>query len=427
MMEKINTKDIKNYRILVLAVHNNLLMTYYELAEQLKLKIDSIDYVGNSVYQIYQKQIDQGTNMVVQVNEQNTMINVMQKKVLELQRIIPYGYDTVINTILDHTNDKITKADEAFHQLRDKPLIQPRFVDYHHDFYQEEGMPASTKQEELLHEITNSLQYLVNNIMRVVDYYVSKKPDAKLQTIYLTGMGAKLNGIEKLFANEIGIEVKILDVLQGVTFVQPINIENYAPSDFIACAGATIEPVGMQPAKYAIRETYKNNLVAVVTISSLAILTSLLLWFISDRAVKEAEEEKERLLAQITEMESIDTIYTDNLRISEELETIKGLEDLSYSSNEALVSLITEMELKLPSNVIIHSMTAGASGIVMNITADSKETAAMTLMQLKTISNLSEVTTSGISEQMDEYGVTEINFSVLAMYSIPEQDGGEIN
>jgi cell division protein FtsX len=181
----------------------------------------------------------------------------------------------------------------------------------------------------------------------------------------------------------------------------------------------------MQPAKYAIRETYKNNLVAVATISSLAILTSLLLWFISDRAVKDAEEEKVRLLAQITEMESIDTIYTDHLRISEELETIKGLETLSYSSNEALVSLITEMELKLPSKVIVHSMTAGASGIVLNITADSKETAAMTLMQLKTISYLTDVTTTGISEQMDEYGVTEISFSVLAMYSIPEQDGGE--
>lgn len=420
IMEKIITKEVKNYRLLVLAVHNNLLTNYYELAERLKLKVDSIDYVGNSVYQVYQKLITQGTNMIVQINEQNTMVNVLQKNVLELQRIIPYGFDTAINSILDQPYYKINKAEEAFILLRDKPLIRPRFAGIEQQ-YEEEEILTITQSEEPVEEITNSLRHLVNNILRVVDYYSSKNQNNKIKTIFITGLGAKLNGLEQLLANEIGIEVKVIGQLHGVTFTQPITIENFSESDFIACAGATIAPVGMIPSKYAIRETQKSNLVSVATITSLAAVTTILLWLLSNNAVNDAEKEKAVLSSQIMAMESIDAIYSENLRMIEELTTIKSLEDLCYSNNEVLVPLIKELELKLPSNVIVHSMTAGASGVVMNLSANSKESAAMTLIQLKSIGYLTEVTTAGINDQKDEYGISEVSFSVIATYAKPDQ------
>ena len=417
MMEKINTKEVKNYRLLVLAVHNNLLMTYYELAERLKLKIDSIDYIGNSVFQIFQGQVVQGTNIVVQMNEQNTMVNVMQKKVLELQRIIPYGYDATINTMLDNPNYKLTKAEDAFQRLKENVLIRSHFS---------HGNQGNDQEPGDYDELTQALQPLVNNILRVIDYYTSKKPDVHIQTVYLTGMGAKLKGIDQLVSNELGIEAKVIETFHGITFTRPIKTLDYSQSDFLACAGATIAPVGMRPVKYAIRETHKNNLVSVVTIVSLVVLTSVLLWFLSDQQVKEAEAEKARLSAQIASMESIDIIYTENQKISVELNTIQGLEQICYSNNEILVPLITELEQKLPSTVIVHSMTAGETGIVLNVTANSKETAAMTMMQLKTIPYITNVTTTGISDQKNEAGMSVVSFSIMAAYAAPEQSKEEV-
>jgi len=418
IMERIHTKELRNYRLLVLAVHNNLLMTYYELAERLKLKVESIDYVGNSVFQICQKQVTNDTSLMIQVNEQNTMVNVIHKNVLELQRVIPYGYRSAVNSILEIPYFKINKEEDAFQELLNKELLLSHFAEK--DKYQTEAEEVDN-QNGAVKEVTESLRYLVNNIIRVAEYYTSKKPDSKIQHMCLIGMGSKLKGIEQLLSNEIGVEVKVIDILHGVSFVHPIDIEHYSQSDFIACAGATIAPMGMIPMKYTIRESRKNNLVSVLTISSLAILTSLLLWFMSNRAVEDANHRIDELKAQISSMESIDVIYTENLVIKEKLAAIQTLEDICRSKNEQLVSLINEMEQKLPSEAVIHSMTAGESGLTMNITVDTKETAAMTLIQLKTIEGLTDVTTSGISETEDEYGGTEVSFSVLASYNLPTQ------
>jgi type IV pilus assembly protein PilM len=420
LLEKVNTKEVKQYRLLVLAAHNNLLTTYVELAESLKLRVESIDYLGNSVYHVLQKQVAHDISMVVQINEQNTLITVLKKEVMELQRIIPYGYDAVLHTLIDHPFYHIDKEAEAFRLLMDKPLINPQFNrgGVQNDIASTEN-PQEGNLIEPVGEITESLRYLVNNVLRVSDYYSTKNRDVRISTIYLMGMGAKFLGIEQIFSNETGIRTESINTLHGVTFAKNLLAENFSQSDFMSCVGASIAPVGMLPIKYTQNVVNKNNIVSVTVISSMAIFTSIVLLVISNQLIKNAEVEKARLTDTITSMESINTVYSENLSLKEELAAIHQIDADCYSNNEQLVELITELELKLPSNVTVHSFHVTATDLLMDITADSKETAAMTLKQLKTIGFLTNVNTAGISEQVDEYGEVQVKFSVSASYSLP--------
>ncbi|MGB4661790.1 MAG: pilus assembly protein PilM [Mobilitalea sp.] len=421
LLEKMNTKELQQYRLMVLAVHNNLLNTYFELADYLKLRVESIDYIGNSIYHILKKQVSAELNMVVQINEQNTLINVLKKGSLEMQRIIPYGYESVINTMLHHSYYKFEKDSEAFTLLRDNLLINPQFMKSQYGEYSipTEEQSVEVKREDPVEEITESLHYLVNNVLRVADYYSARNNNAKIGKIYLVGMGAKFQGIEQLFANETGMEAEIINQLRNVTFLQQTTEENFNQSDYMACIGAAIAPIGMIPVKFTQSAEKKNNIVSVTVISSLAILTSIILIATSNQMLKSAEAEKVKLTQEITSLESIDLVYSDHQKLVEEQATILNLDGYCYNFNEEFVSLLNEMELKLPSSATIHSMTTTDSSIVLNITVNSKEAAAMTLIQLKSVEYLTNVNTSGIAEVVDEYGISEVSFSVMADYYLP--------
>lgn len=96
-------------------------------------------------------------------------------------------------------------------------------------------------------EVTNTIQYIMNNVNRVLDYYMSRNSDKRINAIYLIGVGSKFKGIEILMSNETGFDVKKVDTLFGVTFNKGINTFSITQADYMAAIGATMSPVGFVP------------------------------------------------------------------------------------------------------------------------------------------------------------------------------------
>jgi len=231
--------------------------------------------------------------------------------------------------------------------------------------------------------------------------------------------------LERLFANEIGIDSKTILSFSGITFANAEVAALFAKYDFISTAGASIAPIGMVPMKYMENVTRKNDMVAVITISSLVALTSLVLWIISSQQLYDAQREKTRLTKEINNMDSINGIYSENLELKGKNTGLDTLKILCFSSNENLLPLITQLEEKLPSDVTVHSISATGNEVLMNFTADSKEIAAMTLSQIKKIDIITSVKTAGIAQEKDDIGVNTISFSVSANYVMPKQNTEE--
>ncbi len=382
ILEKVNTKEDKHYRLLVLAAHNNLISTYYELASQLNLHVMNIDYTGNSVYQVLRKQLPEGIHMVVQINTSNSLINVLKNGGLELQRTIPYGFMPV------SSNDR--------------------------------------KEEDLQEETTQNLNYLINNIIRVSDYYINRNPDNKIQTIYITGMGAKHQVIEKLLSKELGINIMILDKLSCADFLMKLLNEAITESDYIACVGAVINPVGLIPKNYSEKVQIKNDIRAVAIITSLAIVTSIILAVISGNLLKDAKKDKVELTNEINDMKDIEQIYSSYMNAKEELSSIQKIDASCVKNTGNLIQLFAEMEKKLPQQATIHSYKATDADIIMDFTTDSFETAAMVMKQLKTIDLITEVSSSEVTKQSDEQGKIQVSFSVSAAFrNSIQKDQGE--
>lgn len=64
-------------------------------------------------------------------------------------------------------------------------------------------------------EVTESLRYMIGNISRIMDYYISRHTDATFETIDCCGLGAQVQGLMELLTNELGQPVKVLEKVEN--------------------------------------------------------------------------------------------------------------------------------------------------------------------------------------------------------------------
>ena len=100
-MEQIGAGKEKQLRVLVLAAPKEIVMSCYSIGYKLGLYVERVDYAGNSAVQVAKREISAETTLVVQIQEDNSTINILKNNVLQLQRIVPYGKSMVVQTIVE--------------------------------------------------------------------------------------------------------------------------------------------------------------------------------------------------------------------------------------------------------------------------------------------------------------------------------------
>ncbi|MDF2804348.1 MAG: type pilus assembly protein PilM [Anaerocolumna sp.] len=424
ILETIQEGETKKLRILVFAAPDNLIKNYYNIAELLGLEVMAIDYSGNSVYQIIKSQVNKGNNLVIQFNEQSTLLNIMENGVLKLQRTVGFSSLSIIHSLMEA--DYLNISDEA-NGL--KQLVHEKFIMSGENLAMEEAAVSLSYSEdsefqqhkknyELKKEIMNSLQYLTGNIQRVMDYYYSKNKDKRIASIYITGFGSKYNGLDELLHLETGLDVETIRVLQAVSFRKNIQLDDQSQSDYIACIGATIDPLNFVSKEYQLKEKKSNSIhiirmaIGAVLVISVALVGTSLLDY------KNASIDNDRLNAEIASLSEINEVYEAHNNAKVLFDQVNEMNLLTKSSGTILGKLILELEDKLPRQSIIESFQITEDGITLSMKCNTKEGAAKTLMQLKEIPYLSNVATTGINQEADENGLSTTRFIVTGSYNL---------
>lgn len=424
ILETIQEGENKKLRILVFAAPDNLIKNYYNIAELLGLEVMAIDYNGNSVYQITKTQAGKGNHLVIQFNEQSTLLNIMEGGILRLQRTVGFSSLSIIHSLMEA--DFLNISDES-NGLRQ--LVQEKFIMSKEKLAVEEAAMSLSftdnaeflkqkKNYEVKKEIMNALQYLTGNIQRVLDYYYSKNKDKRITGIYITGFGAKYKGLDELLNLETDIAVETIQELHDVTFRKNIRLEPQNQSDFISCIGAAIDPVCFISKEYQlqVKKDSSAHLIkiafgAVFVISAALVGTSLLDY-------KNAALDNKGLTSQIAGLSDVNQVYEAHNNAKVLFDQVSAMDVLAKSPGTILGKLITELEEKLPRQSVIESFQITENGITLSMKCNTKEGASKTLMQLKEIPYLSNVATGGINQSTDENGMSTIRFVVTGSYNL---------
>lgn len=393
----------RQYRLMVYASPKAISTAYYEFAQSAGLNLAGITYTGNTVYQTVQEEYTSGAHILIKVELENTGISIIRDGKLSFQRNINYGMESAVETIrsFPQFGDRL-EVQDALQLLSEKKWIYPSL----------DGQ-IGEEPDTVKSEVTESLRYLVGNISRIMDYYISRNGDVNFESIVLCGMGGQVQGLAELLTQELGQKVELLT-----------KITRYSVPDTNKHEGLFLYIAVMDPVKSGLnlmektgrkQKEVKETLSGAWVVLGVGALAAVALAAAGVGARIYQTHEQDRLNQRIAEEQSIEDVYAAYNNAKSQYDNFQSMYAYTNTPNEGLEAFIQEMEEKMPSSITVETFSSTGSQVSFSMRVASKSEAANTLIQLRTFDSLSSVTTTGIDEGEDG----TVTMSVTCTYRNP--------
>ncbi len=396
---------IKKRKLYVFAVPGDLVQSYEELADFCSLELTALDYVGNSIFQMMHKAVGNNICCSVKLDDNATMITIINQGMVVLQRTVFYGFEEVEKVVVDSGLFPKEQYPAAMDILQQTDCLNANQA------APEDAMNAMRA------EAVEALRPMIGNIRRVLDYYQSRNNGAEVKECFLIGNGAYIKGLDRLMSMELNLPVHLQekDVLNGFR-----TSGGRLDAMYEACYGAAIQPLdfvfGVAQTAKIIEEKKKRELLAAKLIGLLCVACAVILLALSGVQRIALSHELNTLNKQKDELKYIQDIYNAYVDTKSQYDDVTKMNGKTETVSDALADAIEEMEEKFPSGVKVTSLTSNGEGISMDIEVSTKEEAAKILQNLATFDAFRSVTTNGITESTDENGKITVTFSVMCTY-----------
>ena len=443
-MDVVEDDGKKQLKLLLVAIPDNLLGNYVSFAQLAGLKVETFDYIGNGCIQLMCDSFVDNA-MIIQLEEQATVISILENKKLAFQRVTPYGYGATISTVVDHPILGIDDEERAFDFLLEHNVIfnKPSMPD--------NGDPAQqainqAQADEAYEDLAESLRYHLRIANTALDYYQNQVKQEFVGNVYLVGDGSRFAGIHKLFAQELPLPLqkidfaKIIDLRNqnGVNdkkkagkkehqdYTDPVLEESSntrqpraaTPVGFLSVIGAAVHPLDAKPKEMQAADSKKNDLHTAYVLLAGSLLLSLLLILGSSVRQLIAHSEHRKLTDQLESLAYVQQTYDESSRVQQEEQVYVTIDDATRTKNEYLLPLIEQLEAELPSAIKVTSMQTDDNLITLNMTADRKITVGQMLLNFQNVTLLTDPSIPSMSEQTDEEsGSSEWTYTVNAYYA----------
>ncbi len=451
-MDVVEDDGKKQLKLLLVAIPDNLLGNYVSFAQLAGLKVETFDYIGNGCIQLMCDSFVDNA-MIIQLEEQATVISILENKELAFQRVTPYGYGATISAVVDHPILGIDDEEKAFDFLLEHNVIfnKPSMPD--------NGDPAQqaidqTQADEAYEDLAESLRYHLRIANTALDYYQNQVKKEFVGNVYLVGDGSRFAGIHKLFAQELPLPLqkidfaKIIDLRNqnGVNdqkkagkkkhqdYTDPVMEESSKPRQpraatpvgFLSVIGAAVHPLDAKPKEMQAADSKKNDLHTAYVLLAGSLFISLLLILGSSVRQLIAHSAHRHLTDQLESLAYVQQTYDESSRVQQEEQGYVTIDDATKTKNEYLLPLIEQLEAELPSAIKVTSMQTDDNLITLNMTTDRKITVGQMLLNFQNVTLLTDPSIPSMSEQTDEEsGKSEWTYTLNAYYGDLEEQADE--
>ena len=451
-MDVVEDDGKKQLKLLLVAIPDNLLGNYVSFAQLAGLKVETFDYIGNGCIQLMCDSFVDNA-MIIQLEEQATVISILENKKLAFQRVTPYGYGATISAVVDHPILGIDDEEKAFDFLLEHNVI------FHKPSMPDNGDPAQqainqTQADEAYEDLAESLRYHLRIANTALDYYQNQVKKEFVGNVYLVGDGSRFAGIHKLFAQELPLPLQKIDFAKvidlrnqnGVNdqkkagkkkhqdYTDPVMEERSNPRQpraatpvgFLSVIGAAVHPLDAKPKEMQEADSKKNDLHTAYVLLVGSLFISLLLILGSSVRQLIAHSAHRHLTDQLESLAYVQQTYDESSRVQQEEQGYVTIDDATKTKNEYLLPLIEQLEAELPSAIKVTSMQTDDNLITLNMTTDRKITVGQMLLNFQNVTLLTDPSIPSMSEQTDEEsGKSEWTYTLNAYYGDLEEQADE--
>lgn len=377
VMETFPDDEGKKIRLTAVAAPRDLVECYYELADELRLTVENIDYVGNSVLQLLSLQMKEGdTELVLQIEKDMTFVNVMSGKSVILQRSVPYGKNAVINSMMEIK--KLTEK-EAKTLLSNRDMLDRQVTE---------------------EEYAEAVRYLISSIGRIVEYHRSRNPDRIIDGIRVFGEGSAIAGIDEVLRQELGAQVTHFSTLQGIKVGSKAYLTSETALRYLANFGAVLNPIGLNLNRGKSKENVSRTadiVLTVLLVLSIVVMLGLSLFALIRYYLSEGA--KEVLVTAIADIEDIEQLASEHEYAIAEYETVLAFDASTYSNNELVLGFIEDLEDILPKGTVINNFSSVNGEVEFSVMTPNKEAVADAIVEMGKLEYVYSFSIPAITEE----------------------------
>jgi len=387
-------------RVLAIAAGRDLIVGYSNFAMACGLRMVTIDYSGNSVYQIMKTECAESTKLIIKVEDNNTIATIISNHNLLLQRNIAYGFERAVQAYMDMADAYDMRPFDAFMQMTGRSFIKPILNEKTRMIERDEVLNETEEESEKRKRITTTFSQLVSNLSRVIELYNSRGAKEPITEIVLVGMGAEIAGLRVLLTNELRIQTKTIRSFASVSAFQQMDAEGMGR--YVGIIGASIAPIAFagdvvkQKGTVKIPYSLITTLVYVVFFAVIGVLLGTA--YMKQMAAEKNASELKALEAQYAEAEVVHKKY---LAMSDFYVDMKYKHDMTKHSNDNLITFLTEIEDELITDMIVTSFYSDMDGVRMTIHVPELEESAVVIQKFRDISSLMDVTVEAVNGESD--------------------------
>ena len=345
IIEKINTKEKKAYKILLVAATRSKIDRIVEIAEGINKELEVIDVLSNTVARVLRNSdqiIREESTGIFYFGSDSSTITIIEDNILKFERNLPFGVKNIFN--------------EAYLEMAATTF----------DVKDMEGVFDRNPN------LTNSFQNLLSSVNNTVRYYNSDKKNKPVTNFIIICSDMIVNNMEKYL--EKYFELPCLLIKDPIDLGLKLKFEdNFA--QYIASYGLflrynnkkllNLNPKAINKAK---GKGNLDKLLVTVTITVLILLMVISVPFIvmnsiisKDIALAEAEIVKyEKIIEKNTQLKS------ENSKMEYFINRIKSIEDSTTKTSEVLAKINTYV----PKEITFMNLSFSDGGLI-NISGES--------------------------------------------------------
>lgn len=195
IINEINSKGKKQYKLLVVSVPKEKIDKYAELAQKLKLNLKAIDISANCVARVF-GQVSKTSKLynsigIINIGSKISNIVILEKGKLFIEREVPFGINNLVREI---ENKKEVSTKEA------KLYLQ-----------KEINLNEIDENDETQRRIQIMIDNVFASFNKVIQFYGTGRISKKLDYIYIIGEGNKVKGMDEYITRYFETSAIIVD------------------------------------------------------------------------------------------------------------------------------------------------------------------------------------------------------------------------
>ena len=225
--------DDKDYKILLLAIPNEIIDEYLSVTKILGLKVSVIDFTSDSIARLYSKRKKYPVNTegentsvstaIIDIGATMTSVTITTNDVIKYNKIINFGF-----TYIAHAISIENKLDSYTAELEGKSY------DVCANYFNNEP----TEADNLVKVFTTDF---IENLTVFFDFHASRKTGNKIDNMVLIGEGAYQKGISDLMEDVFSAHISRGFEFSGVHFDKKIRGIDGKMLCFYNCIGASVK------------------------------------------------------------------------------------------------------------------------------------------------------------------------------------------